>query len=370
MEQNNQPPSTPQHVPWSQDPVPSTPAIDPNDTGHLLAHITTFNKDPIPSQPYRAMMDAGFDPNTPQPEASMAPEITHDTQYGVRDDHRWLLSSSPLSPVGSAERQGSALNRHHDLPPITTLPPLPEASFNSLQSSVQYTQPSVQEVTVAGSPVRAGLSELTKRYIREASANLQAIRTAKTPNCLPLETRRIIREVAEMRVFQPAPRASPKVIFVRSSTADLCDVVIPPSRPASVASVWSHVTRETNDTGYTQTFHTNFPELRIRDFVESINDALRAPILNEIPTRLEDPSWDDEEGTVERIKNELMVELGRNVSESQTGYTNFYLGSLLQLHKDNDYPCSNEGFNLSAAMVIAALDSGVEDNRGDLEQAG
>ncbi|KAI9457937.1 hypothetical protein BJY52DRAFT_1187023 [Lactarius psammicola] len=370
MEQNIQPPSTPQHVPWSQDPAPSSPAIDPNDTGHLLAHITTFTKDPIPLQPYRAVMDAGFDPNTPQPEAPTAPEITHETQYGVRDDHRWLLSSSPLSPIGSAERQGSAPNRHHVLPPITTLPPLPEASFNSLQSSVQYTQPSVQEVTAAGSPVRTGLSELTKRYIRKASANLQAIRTAKTPNCLPLETRRIIREAAEMRVFQPAPRASPEVIFVRSSTADPCDVVVPPSRPASVASVWSHVTRETNDTGYTQTFRTNFPELRIRDFVESINDALRAPVLNEIPTRIDDPNWIDEEGTVERIKNELMIELGRDVSESQTGYANFYLGTPLQLHKDNDYPCSNEGFNLSAALVIAALDSGVEDNRGELEQAG
>ncbi|KAI9437778.1 hypothetical protein BJY52DRAFT_1196337 [Lactarius psammicola] len=365
MEQNNQPPPTPQHVPWLQDPVPPSPVIDPNDTGHLLTHIKTFAKDPVPSQPYREIMNAGFDPNT-----QTAPEITHQTQYGVADNHRWLLSSSPLPPVGSADMQGTAPNRHHVLPPITTLPPLPAASFDSLQSSVQYTQPSVQEITAVVTPARAGLSNLTKRYIREASANLKAIRAAKTPNCLPQETRCIIREAAELQMFQPAPRASPEVIFVRSSTADPCDVVIPPSRPASVASVWSHVTRETNDTGYTQNFRTNFPELRIRDFVESINDALRAPILNELPSRVENPNWEDEDGTIERIKSELMVEIGHDVSESQTGYANFYLGAPLQLHKDNDYPCSNEGFNLSAALVIAALDSGVEDNRGDLEQAG
>ncbi|KAI9434743.1 hypothetical protein BJY52DRAFT_1198031 [Lactarius psammicola] len=365
MEQNNQPPTTPQHVPWSQDLVPSSPALDPNDTGHLLAHIKTFNKDPIPSQPYRAVMDAGYDPNS-QP----APEVTHDTQYGVREDYNWLLTLSPLPPAGSAELQGTAPNRHHHLPPIETMAPLPGSSFNSLQSTVRYTQPSVQEVTAADSPVRAGLSDRMKRFIREATANLQAIRAAKTPNILPQETRSIIREAVEMRAFQPAPRASLEVIFVRSSTADPCDVVVPPSRPASVASVWSHVTRETNDTGYTQNYGTTFPEIRIKDFVDSINDTLQAPVLEELRPSIEDPNWVDEDGTVERIKTKLMVELGRDVSESQTGYAHFYLAAPLQLHKDNDYPCSNEGFNLSAALVIAALDSGVEDQRGDLEQAG
>ncbi|KAI9435889.1 hypothetical protein BJY52DRAFT_1197382 [Lactarius psammicola] len=365
MEQNNQPPSSPQHVPWSQDPVPPSPALNPNDTGHLLAHIKTFVKDPVPSQPFRDIMDAGFDPNT-QP----APEITHDTQYGVRENYNWLLTSSPLPPAGSAELQGTAPNRHHQLPPIETMAPLPDSSFNSLQSTVRYTQPLVQEVTAAGSPARAGLSDRTKRFIREAATNLQAIRTAKVPNTLPQETRNIIREAVEARAFQPAPHASPEVIFVRSSTADPCDVVVPPSRPASVASVWSHVTRETNDTGYTAGFRNTFPEIRIRDFVDSINDALRAPVLEELWPSVGDPNWIDEDGTVERIKNELMVELGRDVSESQTGYAHFYLAAPLQLHKDNDYPCSNEGFNLSVALVIAALDSGVEDNRGDLEQAG
>ncbi|KAI9430642.1 hypothetical protein BJY52DRAFT_1200029 [Lactarius psammicola] len=366
MEQNNiQPPSSPQHVPWSQDPVPPSPALNPNDTGHLLAHIKTFAKDPVPSQPYRAIMDVGFDPNT-QP----APEITHDTQYGVREDYNWLLTSSPLPPAGSAEQQGTAPNRHHHLPPIETMAPLPGSSFNSLQSTVRYTQPSVQEITAAGSPVRVGLSDRTKRFIREATANLQAIRAAKVPNSLPQVTKNIIREAVETRAIQPAPRASPEVIFVRSSTADPCDVVVPPSRPASVASVWSHVTRETNDTGYTTGFINTFPEIRIRDFVDSINDALRAPVLEELRPTVEDPNWEDSEGSVERIKNELMVELGRDVSESQTGYAHFYLAAPLQLHKDNDYPCSAEGFNLSVALVVAALDSGVEDNRGDLEQAG
>ncbi|KAI9452419.1 hypothetical protein BJY52DRAFT_1226120 [Lactarius psammicola] len=328
-------------------------------------HIKTFNKDPIPSLQYRDIMDAGFNPNS-QP----APEITHEMQYGVREDHRWLLSSSPLPPAGSAELQGLAPNRHHILPPIATLAPLPDASFNSLQSLVQYTQPSVQEVAALTTPLRAGLSETMKRYIRDAMAELRAIRATKIPNCLPVETRRIIRETVEQQVFQPAPCASPEVIFVRSSTADPCDVVVPPSRPVSVASVWSHVTRETNNTGYTQRFRSEFPKLRVRDFVESIDQALRAPVLNEIITDVQDPNWVDEDGTVERIKQELMVELGRNVSESQTGYVNFYLAAPLQLHKDNDYLCSNEGFNLSAALVIAALDSGVEDNRGNLEQAG
>ncbi|KAI9452919.1 hypothetical protein BJY52DRAFT_1418514 [Lactarius psammicola] len=354
----------PVHVPWTGDPIPPPPAVDPNDTAHLLTHIKMFQKDPLPSDPYNQIMDAGFDPNTQV--------ISQSTSLGAQEgraDYKWLLSSQDL-PSGLAEQQGSAPNRHHHLPPIETLPPLPEASFQSLQSSVQYTQDLVQEVTATGGPVQAGLSELTKHYIQEASANLKAIRAAKTPNCLPQETRRIIREMVEERVFQPAPRASPEVIFVCSSTANPCDVVVPLSRPASVASMWSHVARETNDTGYTQNFQTMFLEIHIQDFIESINDALCAPVLTELRNLLEEPGWVDEEGVVKCIKSKLMVELGRNVSESQTGYAHFYLAAPLQLHKDNDYPCLNEGFNLSAALVIAALDSGVEDNRSDLEQAG
>ncbi|KAI9445838.1 hypothetical protein BJY52DRAFT_1193932 [Lactarius psammicola] len=365
MEQNIQPPSSPQHVPWSADPVPPTPAINPNDTGHLLAHITTFNKDPVPSQPYRAIMDAGFDPNT-QP----APEITHQTQYGVRDDHAWLLSSSPLPPAGSAEMQGTAPNRHHILPPIETLAPLPEASFQSLQSSVQYTQASIEEVIPAAAPTRAGLSETTKRYIREASANLKAIRASRIPNCLPDTTRRIIQTAVVEREAQNRAPASPEVIFVRSSTADPCDVVIPASRPGSVASMWTHVTHETEDPESNEEFHTQFPELRVRDFIESITEALRAPVLTEQRIPSVDPSWDDEDNDLERIRNELMVELGRDVSDSQTGYANFYINTPLQLQRDHNFPSSSVGFNLSVGLVIAALDCGVEDQRGDLEQAG
>ncbi|KAI9456404.1 hypothetical protein BJY52DRAFT_1224288 [Lactarius psammicola] len=366
MEQNVQPPSSPQHVPWSSDPVPPTPAINPNNTGHLLAHIKTFTKDPIPSQPYHQVMDTGFDPNTPP-----APEITHDTQYGVKDnDCRWLLSSSPLEPVGSAERQGTALNRHHLLPPIETMSPLPASSFQSLQSTVQYSQQSVQEITAEGVPIRTGLSDNTRRFIREATANLKAIRTARTPNRLPDITRQIIKEAVEERSVLLPTTAAPEVIFVRSSVSEPCDVVIPPSRPESVASLWTHVTHETEDPESREEIMSQFPELRIRDFVESINDALRAPVLMEPSAPTIDPSWDDEDGDLECIQKELMVELGRDVSDSQTGYANFYLKLPLQLHREHNFPASAVGFNLSVALVIAALDCGVEDNRGDLEQAG
>ncbi|KAI9434756.1 hypothetical protein BJY52DRAFT_1197992 [Lactarius psammicola] len=364
MEQNNQPPPSPQHVPWSPDPVPHTPSLDPNDTAHLLAHITTFNKDPIPSQPYHAIMDAGFNPNT-----QVISQSTSLGQQEGRADYKWLLSSQDL-PQGSAEQQGSAPNRHHRLPPIETLPPLPEASFDSLQSSVQYTQPSVQEVTSREGPARGGLSENTKRFIREATANLRAIQVSRTPNCLPEVTRRIIREVVSERDQTGPPNASPEVIFVRSSTADPCDVVIPPSRPQLVASAWTHVTQETNLTDLPDVFQTQFPEIRIRDFITSIQDALRAPILTELHIPRHDPGWGDDEGELERIKTELMVELGRDVSASQTGYAHYYLTAPLQVHKDNDFPASIEGFNLSVGLVLAALDCGVEDNRGDLEQAG
>ncbi|KAI9449121.1 hypothetical protein BJY52DRAFT_1192840 [Lactarius psammicola] len=326
MEQNNPHPSLPQHVPWSPDPIPPTPTINPNDTGHLLAHIKTFDKDPVPSQPYQEIMDAGFDPNTPP-----APEITHHTQYRVRDDHHWLLSSSPMEPVGLAERQGTAPNRYHVLPPIETLAPLPKASFESLQSSVQYTQPSVVEVPAADVTVCAGLSKNMKRFIREATANLREICTANIPNRLPEEMRQIIRAAVE-----------------------------------DGSTIETGLSR----LGFTQEFRGQFPDLKIQDFIESINDALCTPVLTELRVPTGDPGWEDVEGEIECIRNELMVELGRDVSESQTGYAQYHLRSPLRLHRDSDFPASVDRFNLSVTLVLAALDCGVEDTQGDLEQAG
>ncbi|KAI9428957.1 hypothetical protein BJY52DRAFT_1200718 [Lactarius psammicola] len=205
-----------------------------------------------------------------------------------------------------------------------------------------------------------------KHFIREATANLRAICTAKTPNCLPQEMRQIIRQAVEEWVRAQTP----EVIFVQSSSMEPCDVIVPPSCPESVASVWTHVTHKTNDTGFMREFHQQFLELCIQDFIESINDALRAPVLMELRVPTQGPVWIDEDGSLEHIKSELMTELGHDISELQTGYAHFYLGAPLQLHKDNDFPATVEGFNLSTSLVLTALDCGIEDNRGDLEQAG
>ncbi|KAI9454347.1 hypothetical protein BJY52DRAFT_1188994 [Lactarius psammicola] len=304
MEQNSldQPPSSPVHVPWTGDPLPPPPTVDPNDTAHLLAHITTFRKDPIPSQPYHHIMDAGFDPNT----QVVSQSISLGAQEG-RADYKWLLSSQDL-PSGSAEQQGSALNRHHQLPPIETLPPFRRRAFNHF--NLRYNTPK--------HPSRRSLQ-------REAHF--------VTPNCLLDIIRHIIRETVIERDVSATLAAAPEVIFVHSSSVEPCDVIIPPSRPEIVRD--------------------QFPELWIRDFLTSIHDALQAP-----------------EGSLERIHNNLMVELSQDVSDSQTGYAHFYLQSPLQFHKDNDFPATVEDLNLSTALVVAALDCGVEDHRGDLEQAG
>ncbi|KAI9446979.1 hypothetical protein BJY52DRAFT_1228554 [Lactarius psammicola] len=114
---------------------------------------------------------------------------------------------------------------------------------------------------------------------------------------------------------------------------------------------------ETNESDLTRIVWNQFPELKIQDFLESINDTLRAPVLTESVRPSQEVDWEDEEGVLERICTELMVELGWDVSESQTGYTHFYLHRPLQFHKDNNFPATVETFNLSTAL-------------GDLEQAG
>ncbi|KAI9449776.1 hypothetical protein BJY52DRAFT_1192324 [Lactarius psammicola] len=266
------------------DPQPLTnlsPSMSPTDM-RRLAHIKTFTEPP-PSQPYHAIMDAGYDPNSQGTGLRGAPTPEHPSQQQDAPEvvpYGWLLGSTPFLSSANPELAGRSQDGQAALPGIEVLDPLPPLSLELIVSTIVYMQPSIQELQ-APQAQRAGLSENTRRFIREAMANLRAIRRVKVPNCLPETTRRIIRNaVAESRMALDMPPA-PEVIFVRSST-EPCDVVIPPSRPDSVASVWTHVTHESLDSDANEEFRTSFPEIHIKDFVESITDALRAPVLTEM----------------------------------------------------------------------------------------
>ncbi|KAI9449545.1 hypothetical protein BJY52DRAFT_1227702 [Lactarius psammicola] len=279
-------------------------------------------------------MDAGFDPNTPP-----TLEVTHQTQYGIRDDNRWLLSSSPMEP-----------------------------------SPVNYTQDLIQEITVDGAPVqRSHLLKPVRWYIETITSNLKAVKCAKTPNILPVKMRQMIQEAVDCRDETGPLPPQPEVIeILDSSQPGAHGVIMPPTRPQSAASMWTHVTHESIEEGFDAEFGAFFPEPQICDFVESIDQVLWMPVLMEIQAPFNEGSGgfvEDIDG-LERIKNELIMEIGWDLSSSQSGYSHFYLNAPLLLPKENTIPASAEDFNLAAGLVIATLDMGVADHTGDLEQTG
>ncbi|KAI9451589.1 hypothetical protein BJY52DRAFT_1190885 [Lactarius psammicola] len=366
MEQNNQPPPSPQHVPWSQDPVPSSPAIDPNDTGHLLAHIKTFNKDPVPSQPYHAIMNAGFDPNSQPTPMDAAPTPAPIPSNEYTHNYDWLIT-----PLTGAERQGMPQAEFH-LPPIAVLNDdensLPPSSI-PMVSSVQYTQDSVHEIANPQTTTANRLSDTTRRYIREAAASLTAIRRAKTPNCLPETTRTLIREaIGNVQFPEPLPEV-PEVITVHDSSevsqATGSGVMVPPPCPPSATSVWTHVTHESIASQFDMGF---FPETHVGDFVRSIDDVLNIPVLVDyVPPNIGLEDFDRDRDGADDIREELMIAIGRDLSDARLGYGHFYLRKPVKLARDNSLSCTVEDFNYSIGTVIAALDCGVADNAGELD---
>ncbi|KAI9429550.1 hypothetical protein BJY52DRAFT_1232584 [Lactarius psammicola] len=366
MEQNIQPPPSPQHVPWSQDPVPPSPVIDPNDTSYLLAHIKTFNKDPIPSQPYHAIMNAGFDPNSQPTPMEVAPTPAPLPSNKYHHNYDWLIT-----PLTGAERQGTPQAKFH-LPPIAVLDEsdssLPPSSI-PMVSSVHFTQESVQEIANPQKPTNNKLSETICAYIRAAVTSLTAVRRAKTPNCLPETTRMLIREAIGNIQF-PAPLADVPDIITIHDSSDVSQtagsgVMVPPPRPPSAASVWTHVTHESLASNFDLGF---FPETRVKDFVKSIDDVLLVPVLVDYsPPNLGPDDFDQDWDGAEDIQEELMIAISRDLSEAWLGYGHFYLQKPVKLAWDNSLPCTVEDFNYSIGVVIAALDCGVADNVGDLD---
>ncbi|KAI9449550.1 hypothetical protein BJY52DRAFT_1227707 [Lactarius psammicola] len=307
-------------------------------------------------------MDAGFNPNT-----QVILDFMSLPQSGWAD-YKWLLSSEPPR---STERQGDP-SHHHILPPITVLSDL-LSSDPPVVSPAEFSQASIQEVTEDGAPVQGvHLSDTIKCYIKEALANLKAIWRAKTPSCLPEPTRQLIRAVVakhegETALLLPLPEV---IRILDSSQPGSHGIILPPTRPPSAASMWTHVTHESLKSGFVEEFGAFFPEPQIQDFVESIDQVLLMPVLIEPIMPSKAGGFNDNPVALETLKVELMAEISRDLSASQARYSHFYITGPLPLPKESTLPSMAEDFNLLAGLVIAALDAGVADHQGDLEQTG
>ncbi|KAI9447153.1 hypothetical protein BJY52DRAFT_1228427 [Lactarius psammicola] len=129
-------------------------------------------------------------------------------------------------------------------------------------------------------------------------------------------------------------------------------IILPSTRPPSAALMWTHVTHESIGLGFQEVFGAYFPKPRIRDFVKSINQVLLMLVLIKVQILPKVGNFRDKLELLETLKVELMAKIRRDLSVD---------GTILSIVED---------FNLFAGMIIAALNAGVADNKGDLEPTG
>ncbi|KAI9449892.1 hypothetical protein BJY52DRAFT_1227488 [Lactarius psammicola] len=211
---------------------------------------------------------------------------------------------------------------------------------------------------------RHQLAERTRQAIR---GMLQAI-AHQNLRGIPLrnlsdETRRIVQEEAAKLGQGPAPVSSP---------------VATRSRSNSVSSVHSHVSNVSfasvdsdADSVFRRAQSIPIPP---EEYFADLETALNIPVMFE---PLDISGMDIPEGGIgytasqkqELITqtNDLLHEIGRDVSTSALGYGHFYLTEAIRLRRGSTIPASADDFNDSLGMVINALDIGVDE---DVEHRG
>ena len=58
---------------------------------------------------------------------------------------------------------------------------------------------------------------------------------------------------------------------------------------------------------------------------------------------------------------DLREEIGRDISEGVSGWSEFYLRDMIKLRVGSSIPASAADFNDSLGMVMSALDAGIDD---------
>ncbi|KAI9436104.1 hypothetical protein BJY52DRAFT_1387459 [Lactarius psammicola] len=208
------------------------------------------------------------------------------------------------------------------------------------------------------------LAERTRQAIRDmlqaiAHQNLRGIPLRNLSD----ETHRIVQEEAAKLGQGPTPVQSPVAMRSRSN---------------SVSSVHSHVSNvsvASADLDADSVFRRaqSIPILP-KDYFADLETALGIPVMFE---PLDISSMDIPEGGIGYMEsqkqelitqtNDLLHEIGRDVSTSALGYGHFYLSEAIRLRRGSTIPASAEDFNDSLGMVINALDIGVDE---DVEHRG
>ncbi|KAI9453010.1 hypothetical protein BJY52DRAFT_1225810 [Lactarius psammicola] len=346
MEPNNpNPPPMPsgQHVPWSTPTIPQPPI----DMGDLNQYLTASINDGIEVYDAIQLTPTVWEPTPPVSAGQMelqgtptGPElISNDTINQQRVDGEDSRMASPVQlNDNNIERDSSE--------PLCLGVKLGPSSQSSLHAAI----------------VRA--------------AEMERGRSLKR---LPEKTRRLIEETFrtnsgfDQGVTLPE---EPETINVHSSSTPHASRARSKGRDHSRSSAWTHLTYESGCSEELAYFREAVPvPTNIAEFFGDIEKAIKCPMLAQ-PIDLSDMEVEGDKGDevygvgysagqkedLAAMIQDLREEIGRDVSEGASGWSEFYLRDMIKLRAGSSIPANIQDFNDSMGMVLSALDAGLDDD--------
>ncbi|KAI9450787.1 hypothetical protein BJY52DRAFT_1227026 [Lactarius psammicola] len=349
MEQNpaENPPATPSgiHVPWATPIIPANPL----NIGELQSQLQSLN----------------------------APEIMPSTPSS------WDPTPPPTHMLGRVERQGTPSeyqamgNNNNAEEPV-------EVDGNSrMASPVQYTDDGINnDGRDSSEPVCTGvkLGPTSQSSLRAAIVRAAEMDRGRSLKRLPEKTRRIIEDTIHTNTGSDGTTNlpdEPETIHIhRSSTPRVGSRACSSSRDHSRSSAWTHLTHESGCTEELAYFQEAVPvPTDIISFFGDLEKAIKHPILPQ-PIDLSDMEVEGDKGDevygvgysagqredLATMIQDLREEIGRDISEGASGWSEFYLKDMIKLRVGTSILANVQDFNDSMGMVLSALDAGLDDD--------
>ncbi|KAI9448821.1 hypothetical protein BJY52DRAFT_1193141 [Lactarius psammicola] len=321
MEQNNpNPPSTPsgQHVPWSTPTIPQSPL----NMGDLNKHLAASINDGIEA--------TTWDPTPPVSSGQMELQGTPTRLDPILDD---------------------IINQQGDIA---------DGEDSRMASPIQYNDD--EDRRDSSEPVCLGikLGPSSQSSLRAAIVRL-------------IEETFCTNAGFDREVMLPE---EPETINIQSGSTLRASRVHSKGRDHSRSSAWTHLTYESGCSEELAYFQEAVPvPTNIAEFFGDIERAIKHPMLAP-PIDLSDMEVEGDKsdevygvgysaGQKEDLAamiQDLWEEIGRDVSESASGWSEFYLRDMIKLRVGTSILANVQDFNDSMGMVLSALDTGLDDD--------
>ncbi|KAI9431363.1 hypothetical protein BJY52DRAFT_1232170 [Lactarius psammicola] len=335
MEQNNpNPPSTPlgQHIPWSTPTIPQPPI----EMGDLNQHLAASLNDGIEVFDAIQSTPTTWDPTPPVSSVQMERQGTPIGLYPITDD---TINQQGVIVDGEDSRMASPIQYNDD-------------NENMRDSSEPPPRSHSASCRDGKGPFFKRLPEKTRRLIEETFRTNAGFDQGVT---LPEE---------------------PETINIRSSSTPRASRARSKGRDHSRSSAWTHLTYESGCSEELAYFQEAVPvPTNIAEFFSDIEKAIKHPMLTP-PIDLSDMEVEGNKGDevygvgystgqkedLAMMIQDLREEIGRDVLESASGWSEFYLQDMIKLRVGSSIPANIQDFNDSMGMVLSALDAGLDDN--------